>query len=386
MGIEDFVKQALSSNAASAAVSSNVSQSQPRIGAASQLITENATPAQVDEADSNEKINITVIGVGGGGCNTINRISKGGIKTARTIAVNTDAVHLRATAADAKILIGKDQTRGLGAGGYPEVAKRCAEASRHEVEEALGRTELVFLCAGMGGGTGTGATPIIADIAKKSGAIVVAAVTYPFALERIRAKKALVGIQELQKVCDTVIIIDNNKLVSYVPNLPINDAFNLADAITARAVKGIADTIILPSLINIDFADIKAIMGKGGISMISVGEGKGTNRIADVVRSTINQPLLDVDTYGAKGALLHICGGDSLTLGEALEVGEGLTAEFDEKANVIWGARIDPQMKDEVYVTSIITGVKSPNILGNYEKEKEDNKVPMPSELRSIGF
>lgn len=322
-----------------------------------------------------DKIKITVVGVGGGGCNTVSRITRAGIKSADTVAINTDMTHLKITEAQKRLLIGQNITRGLGAGGFPEVARKCAEASRDKLEEALGRTELVFLCAGMGGGTGTGAAPVVADVAKKNGAIVVGMVTYPFNLERARTEKARWGLDELRKCCDTVVVIDNNRLAQYVPNLPMNEAFNVADQVVAQAVRGISDTIMFPSLINIDFADVRAIMGNGGVAMISVGEGKGTNKVEDAVKTTLEHPLLDVSYEGAKGALIHITGGSNLTLGEATKIGEGVTNAFDNSANVIWGARLMPELGDKVIVTSIMTGVTSTQLLGNLDPEKEKHPV-----------
>jgi len=322
-----------------------------------------------------DKIKISVVGVGGGGCNTVTRIMRSGIKSADTIAINTDITHLKIMEANKRLLIGQNITRGLGAGGYPEVAQKCAEASKDKIIEAIGRSELVFLCAGMGGGTGTGAAPVVAEACKKEGAIVVGMVTYPFNLERARTEKARWGLNQLRKVCDTVVVIDNNRLVQYVPNLPMDQAFNVADEVVARAVRGISDTIMFPSLINIDFADVRSIMGNGGVAMISVGEGKGTNKVEDAVKSTLEHPLLDVSYDGAKGALIHISGGPNLTLGEATKIGEGVTNAFDNNANVIWGARVIPELGDKVMVTSIMTGVTSTQLLGNLEPEAQKHPV-----------
>ncbi|MFH1285552.1 MAG: cell division protein FtsZ [Candidatus Micrarchaeota archaeon] len=314
---------------------------------------------------SSDAIRIKVIGVGGAGCNTINRLMGMGIKSAATIAVNTDALHLKMTNASKRVLIGSKITRGLGAGGFPEVAQKCADASRDELREMLAGTELLFLCSGMGGGTGTGASPVIAEVAKEQGAVVVSMVTLPFALERARLQKAHWGLQHLRENSDSLIIIDNNRLMSYVPNLPINKAFTLVDELTARAVKGIADTIMLPSLVNIDFADVRAILGNAGLSVISVGEGSGNNKVEKVIQNTLQHPLLDVDYSGAKGSLLHIAGGEQLTLGEATRIGDEVTSAFDINANVIWGARLTPEIGDSISVTAITTGVQMPSIFGD---------------------
>ena len=312
----------------------------------------------------NSSIRISVVGVGGAGCNCVNRLYQSGLKSARTVAVNTDGKHLNMVGANKKILLGKTITRGLGAGGDVSIARKCADADREMLRKEIGENELVFLCAGMGGGTGGGASAPIAQIAKEQGAIVVAMVTYPFALERVRLKKAQASLQELVKVCDTVVVIDNNRLATYVPNLPVNKAFELADSITTRAVTGISDTIMFPSLINVDYADVKTVMEGGGLSMISLGSGNGRNMIDDVVKDTLEHPLLDVNYEGARGCLIHLEGGSDLSLGDAIRAGEQLTASFDEGANVKMGARISPTLKDSVRITAIITGVKSPYILG----------------------
>ena len=221
---------------------------------------------------------------------------------------------------------------------------------------------MVFVTAGMGGGTGTGSAPVIAGIAKEQGAIVIAMVTYPFMLERARTIKAEEGIQRLAAICDTVIVIDNNRLAELVPNLPIQDAFRVADELIARVVSGITETITQPSLINLDFADVRSIMTGHGLSMIAVGESKSVNRVDEAVADTLNNTLLDVDISGAKGALIHITGGHDLTLGEANTIGEMLTEQLDPNATVIWGARINPAFENKIEVITVFTGVKSPFI------------------------
>jgi cell division protein FtsZ len=329
-----------------------------------------------EDPDSSTAVRISVIGVGGAGCNCVNRIASSGIKSARTLSINTDGKHLNMIHSGKKVLIGKAITRGLGAGGNMETAKKCADADREMLKREIGENELVFLSAGMGGGTGGGAAPVVAEIAKEQGAIVVAMVTYPFALERVRLRKAQEAIQNLVKKCDTVVVIDNNRLASYVPNLPINKAFELADSITTRAVTGIADTIMFPSLMNVDFADVRSVMEGGGLSLISLGEGKGVNRVEDVVKDTLSHPLLDVEFEGAKGALIHLEGGADLTLGDAIKTGELLTESFDSLANVKVGARVDPSCQEKIRVTSIITGVKSSFIIKGGE-EVQDEQSPM---------
>ncbi|MDO8553799.1 MAG: cell division protein FtsZ [Candidatus Micrarchaeota archaeon] len=328
------------------------------------------TPDEPDEPGDSANVRISVIGVGGAGCNCIDRLTKDGIKSAKTFAINTDGKHLKSVSAHKKILLGKVITRGLGAGGDIYLAKKCAEADRAMLKEQMGENEIVFICAGMGGGTGGGAAPVIAQIAKEQGSIVISIVTYPFALERVRLKKAQESIQNLVKYSDTVVVIDNNRLSKYFPNLPITQAFELADSITARAVTGITDTITFPSLMNVDFADVRAVMQDGGVAMISLGEASGMGMIDAVVKDTLEHPLLDVNYEGARGSLIHIEGGPGLTLGDAIKIGETLTATFDPNASIKIGARVNQSYGDKVRVTAIITGVKSPFILKSEEAEE----------------
>jgi cell division protein FtsZ len=335
---------------------------------------ESKSPVRMSEGPK-----ILVMGVGGAGNNTVNRMARVGIAGAELIAVNTDKQHLSIVHDSIKkLLIGQSVTRGLGAGGYPEVGTKAAEVSRAALSKVIENTDMMFLTAGMGGGTGTGASPVIADIAKEQGAIVIAMVTYPFRMERARLIKADDGIEKLRKVADTVVIIDNNRLVELVPNLPIEQAFSVADEVISRAVKGITETITTPSLINLDYADVRSIMTAGGVSVISVGESRGHGRVTDVVEDTLKNSLLDVDYTGAKGALIHITGGPDLTLGDANEIGEKLTEAIDPQATVIWGARIIPEYEGRVEVITIMTGVKSSHIKGAAseafsKKEKVDD-------------
>lgn len=323
-----------------------------------------------EEFEGADRLKIVVLGTGGAGNNTINRLHHIGVEGAELMASNTDKQDLqKLDGSMTKILIGAKLMRGLGAGGFPELGEKAAEASRHELSDLLANTHLLFLTAGMGGGTGTGSAPVIAEIAKEQGAIVVAVVTFPFALERTRLNIARQGIDNLRRVADTVIIIDNNKLVEYVPNLPLDKAFSVADEVIARAVKGITETIMEPSLINLDFADIKAVMGEGKVAVISVGDGEGPDRIEKAAENTLSQPLLQVDYKSASGCLIHITGGEDMTLGEANRIGELITKELDPNANVTWGARVDPRIKDKIEVIAIITGVKSPNIIGSTNQD-----------------
>ncbi len=322
---------------------------------------------------------IAVVGVGGQGSNLVNRLFTHNIKSADTIAVNTDLGHLNLIKANKKLLIGKEITNGLGAGGFPEVAAKCADMSRREIAAALEGYNLVFVAAGMGGGTGTGAAPTVANIARELGATVIATVTYPFALERSRKLKAGWGLEQLQKQADSTIVIENDKLLSYVPNLPIERAFELVDNITGNAVKGISDTITLPSLINLDFADLRNVVRETGTAVISLGSGSGADRVEQAIRSTRQHPLLSVDYEGAKGGLIHVVGGSSLTISEATKIGEGVTDALAPDANVIFGARMLPELNDQIRVMSVITGVKA-----RFGATKEEREMAAPMAMEGV--
>jgi cell division protein FtsZ len=319
------------------------------------------------------KPRIAVVGVGGGGNNTVHRLSSMDIKGAALFAFNTDGKQLGMLGPTiTKLMLGRQITHGLGAGGYPEVGEKAAELSRTDIELLVRDTNLTFLTAGMGGGTGTGAAPIVARVVKESGSIVVGIVTIPFALERVRLETAKRGIERLRQNIDTLIVIDNQKLVQLYPNLPIEKTFALADEITAKAVKGITEAITQPSLINTDFADVRTIMSAGGLAMISVGTGQGPNKVEEVVTNTLKNKLLDVDYRNATGILLHITGGPDMTLGDANLIGSKLTESASPNANVIWGARLDPNYTGRVEVIAIFTGVSGGSVLGNNKSEPED--------------
>ena len=337
-------------------------------------ILDNALSQNADNDDL-FKAKIMVCGVGGGGSNTVQRMSKLSITGAELIAANTDGKHLNTMDSSIKkILLGGALTRGLGAGGFPEMGAKAAEYSRSDIERTVQGSDLLFITAGMGGGTGTGAAPVIAQIAKDSGTLVVGIVTYPFALERVRLQVAKKGIEELRRNSDTVIVIDNQRLVDVYKNLAIDQAFKVADEVASRAVKGITETINKPGLINVDFADIRSVMTNGGIAMISIGEGRGPSKVDDAVSSTLKNKLLDVDYEGTTGIVLYIVGGEDLTLGEANEIAMKLTEKAAPNANVIWGARIEPEYNGRVETVAIFTGIKSPQILGgtSIDSKKEN--------------
>ena len=314
--------------------------------------------------------NIKVIGVGGSGNNMVGWLYKKGIKGAEIIACNTDKQHLNIIDADKKFLIGKSVTRGLGCGGFPERGAEAAKESVNELKESLKGADMVFVCAGMGGGTGTGAAPVVAQLAKDTGSIVIGTVTMPFKIERARVDKAEFGLQQLRNVTDTVIVIDNNRLVQIAGNLPIQQAFAVANELVSTMIKGIVETIAIPSLVNLDYADVRAIMTNGGVAAIGVGSSDTNNRVDEAVKGALSNPLLDINYEGATGALIHVTGGPDMTLDEVNRVGELVTESLDEDANVIWGARIDDGMKGKVTVMTIVTGVSSPWILGKVDHRK----------------
>ena len=323
---------------------------------------------------------IKIVGCGGAGNNTINRLFNIGVGTVETIAVNTDKQGLDMIKADKKILVGKSLTRGLGAGGFPEVGKRAAELARSTLQEVLKDADLVFVTAGMGGGTGTGTAPVVAQVAKEQGAIVVGMVSTPFKVERARIVKAEEGIADLRANADTVIVLDNNRLLEYVPDLPLEQSFSVMDQLISETVKGISETITKPSLINLDFADVKAVMNGGGVAVMLIGEAKSQDKSDNVVRNALSHPLLDVDCRGATGALVHITGGPDLTLSDATNIAESLTYEMDSNANVIWGARVQKEYEGKVRVMAILTGVQSPQIMGHGQKSSAtfgDDSAPM---------
>ncbi len=312
---------------------------------------------------------IVVVGCGGAGNNTVNRLSGMGIKGAKTVALNTDARHLSRVKADERILIGKDLTRGLGAGGHPEVGKKAAEETGTDIKRVLKDADMVYILAGLGGGTGTGSAPVVAKYAKEAGAIVIGAVTMPFKIEGTRQVKAEDGLTTLRQVCDTTIVVENDKLLKVAGDLPLDQAFGVADNLFATMIKGITETISEPSLVNLDYADVKTIMHSGGVATVGFGECDTTNRAEEAIAKALSNPLLDVDYTGGTGALLHITGGPDLKLDEVNLIGEYVSKQLDSEAQVIWGTRVDPDFHGKIRVITVITGVKSPYIVGPVKQE-----------------
>ncbi|MDD1752457.1 MAG: cell division protein FtsZ [Methanotrichaceae archaeon] len=308
---------------------------------------------------------IKVIGCGGGGSNTIDRLAECGIQGAELYAINTDAQHLLHINADRRFLIGKRTTRGLGAGSLPAIGEEAALENIDEIRMAVEGADMVFITCGLGGGTGTGASPVVAEAAKDAGALTIAIVTIPFGAEgAIRMANAESGLKRLREISDTVIVVPNDKLLAVVPNLPLQAAFKVADEVLMRSVKGITELITRPGLINLDFADVRTVMTNGGVAMIGMGEAQGDDKARDSVNRAIKSPLLDVDVSCATSALVNVVGGPDMTITDAETVVEEVYQRIDPDARIIWGAQIDPSLEKTIRTMLVVTGVSSPQILG----------------------
>ena len=306
------------------------------------------------------KTNIFVVGAGGAGNNTISRLNEMGIEGATTIAVNTDAQDLFYSQSSKKILLGRQTSKGLGAGGEPSVGEECAEESEDEIREELEGADMIFVTCGLGGGTGTGSAPIISKLAKKLGALTVAVATMPFSAEGIKRRdNAEQGLEKLQEAADTVIIIPNDKLLEVAPNLPLNKAFMVSDEILGRAVKGITELITKKGLVSLDFADIRSIMSGSGMAMIGMGESESGDRALESVHEALSSPLLDIDISNATGALVNISGSSDLTLHEAEKIVQVVADKLDPEANIIWGTQIDESLQNIVRTTVVVSGIKT---------------------------
>jgi len=337
---------------------------------------------ELEELLKKQSAKVKVIGVGGGGGNTVSRMKEIGIKGGEMIAANTDAQDLLYTNADYKILIGKELTQGLGAGSNPKIGEEAAIESEHEIKKKLAGADMVFITCGLGGGTGTGAAPVIAGIAKKQGALTIGVVTLPFTIEgKKRIENAEYGLERLESIVDTLIVIPNDKLLELAPELPLHTAFKVADEILTNAVKGITELVTKAGLVNLDFADIKAVMANGGVSLIGMGESDSQQRATEAVEKALNNPLLDVDVTNASGALVNIVGGNDLSLDEARSIIEYIGAKLGEDAKLIWGAQISEDMEKSIRVMLIVTGVKSSQILGHETTREEQAREDISEEL-----
>ncbi|MGV8151648.1 MAG: cell division protein FtsZ [Candidatus Nanoarchaeia archaeon] len=337
---------------------------------------------ELEEILKRQNAKVKVFGVGGAGGNTISRMREVGIKGGEFIAVNTDAQDLLYSDSDYKILIGKELTMGLGAGSNPKVGEEAAHESETEIKKRVSGCDMVFVTCGLGGGTGTGAAPVIAEIAKKQGALVIGVVTLPFTIEgKKRIENAEYGLERMESVVDTLIIIPNDKLLEIAPELPLQTAFKVADEILTNAVKGITELVTKSGLVNLDFADVKAVMTNGGVSLMGMGESDSANRARDSVEKAINNPLLDVDISNATGALINIIGGNDLSLDEAREIIATVGERLSQDAKMIWGAQISPDLEKSVRVMIIVTGVKSSQITGAEFNSTEVKNIEMTDEL-----
>jgi cell division protein FtsZ len=320
------------------------------------------------------RVKISIIGCGGGGSNTVRRLTQAGVSGATIVACNSDARHLLSIQAPNKILLGKATTKGLGAGAIPEVGQRAAEESEPELRRFLEGANIAFVTAGMGGGTGTGSAPVVAELAKRYGALVIGVVTLPFKAEgKLRAENAIKGLNKLQEQCDTTIVIQNERLLEIVPKLPIEAAFKVADEVLMQAIKGITEVLTKPGLVNVDFNDIMTITKNAGLAMIGLGESDSDDeRVEKAVSEAMSSPLLgEVDLHDAKGALVRVIGGPDMTVTEAEKAAELVSSKVNPRARIIWGCSVDPEAKGKIRVLVVITGVHSGVLASKTETPKQ---------------
>jgi len=341
-----------------------------------------AIDRELEELINKQSAKIKVIGVGGAGNNSLSRMREIGIRGGDLIAVNTDAQDLLYANADQKILIGKDLTQGLGAGSNPKIGEQAARESESEIKKKIAGADMIFITCGMGGGTGTGAAPYIASLAKKQGALTIRIVTLPFTIEgKKRIENSMDGLERMQAVVDTLIVIPNDKLLELAPELPLHTAFKIAEEILTNSVKGITELVTTTGLVNLDFADIKAVMIDGGVSLIGLGESDSNQRAIDSVEKAIQNPLLDVDISGATGALVNIIGGPDMSLDECKMIIEAVGNKLSPDAKLIWGAQLSEDMDKSIRVLLVVTGVKSSQILGNEGSLDEKKHKEIEEEL-----
>ena len=376
--MESFIKNAQEISDAEIesqdSIEENIAIEEPSPATSSSL-KQNDIDAELEAMLSTQIAKIKVVGAGGAGNNTINRITEVGIQGAQTIAINTDAQDLLYCSADKKVLIGRETTKGMGAGSIPKRGEESARESEGEVKQLLQGSDMVFITCGLGGGTGTGSAPVVAEISKKMGALTVGIVTVPFHMEgNRRSENAMFGLERMEKTVDTLIVIPNDKLLELAPDLPLHTSFKVADEILTNAVKGIAELVTKAGLVNLDFADIRAVMGDGGVALIGVGESDTENRAIEAVEKAINNPLLDVDISGASGALINVIGGPDMTLDEARKVVETVSQRLDSDARIIWGAQIYKDLENTIRAMLIVTGVRSEQIFGTGGKAVSTQK------------
>jgi cell division protein FtsZ len=304
---------------------------------------------------------VTVVGLGGAGCNITTYLSEKGMAGAKIIAVNSDISHLVLQRADKFILIGKKTCRGKGCGGFPEMGMQCAYESEEDIGRELEGTNIVFIVAGLGGGTGTGSVPVVAKIAKSTGALAIVCLTMPFEIEYLRRKNSINAIKTLEENCDSIVLIDNTKLRKVAGNLPLKAAFAIANELIAELIKSLTEIITEPSLINLDFADLKTVLEKGGVSSFGVGEGEGQDRLEKGVMKAISAPLLDIpDISSSYGLLISIVGGKDMTLDEVAKVGELMTQHVPSTKRIVWGAKVDDNLTGKMRIVALFSSVGNP--------------------------
>ncbi len=337
---------------------------------------------ELEELLKKQHAKVKVFGVGGAGGNTISRMKEIGIKGGEFIALNTDAQDLLYSNADHKILLGKELTMGLGAGSNPKIGEEAAHESEQDIKKRISGSDMVFITCGLGGGTGTGAAPVVAELAKKVGALTIGVVTLPFTIEgRKRIENAEYGLERMESIVDTLIVIPNDKLLEIAPELPLQTAFKVADEILTNAVKGTTELVTKSGLVNLDFADIKAVMLNGGVSLIGMGESDSANRAQEAVDKALGNPLLDVDISNSTGALVNIIGGNDMSLDEARSIIASVGDKLSSDAKMIWGAQLSPDMEKSIRVMIIVTGVKSSQIVGGGPSTDIKKQIEMSDEL-----
>jgi cell division protein FtsZ len=341
--------------------------------------SEPTTDEELQEMLVDLRTDITVVGCGGAGGNTVNRMYEEGIEGATLVAANTDAQHLYEIDYDRMILLGKEKTRGRGAGSLPQVGEEAALESQDQIYDAVEGSDMVFVTAGLGGGTGTGSAPIVAKAARESGALTIAIVTTPFTAEgEVRRTNAEAGLERLRDVADTVIVVPNDRLLDAVGKLPIRQAFKISDEVLMRSVKGITELITKPGLVNLDFADVKTVMERGGVAMIGLGDSDSEAKAEDSVKDALRSPLLDVDISGANSALVNVTGGSDMSIEEAEGVVEEIYDRIDPDARIIWGTSVDEDLEGEMRTMVVVTGVESPQIYGRSDEGGQPEPEPDP--------
>lgn len=333
------------------------------------------------------RTNITIMGLGGAGGNTLTRLASEGIDDAKLVAANTDAQHLLdQVTADTKLLIGRDRTGGRGAGAAPQVGEEAARENSDDITQTLAGSDMVFVTAGLGGGTGTGAAPVVARIAQQLGALTIGVVTMPFSAEgEQRRTNATAGLERLRKVTDSVLLIPNDRLLEYAPTKSLQEAFTIADEVLMTAISGMTNFFSTSSLVNVDFADVESVMADSGVAMIGLGEDSSANKAPEAVRSALESPLLDVDISTATDALVNVTGGPNMTIDEAEHAVEEVNYQTTSDARIIWGADVDQDFTDNLQTMIIVTGVESPRIYTHTEAHEEPT-TSSSSSLENLGI